>query len=58
MLLALLGRGVAMIKFKACPRCGGDLSLEQDQYGVYWVCCQCAHLLEVRASVIARREAA
>ena len=30
-----------LIKTKACKRCGGDLSLERDIYGVYVECIQC-----------------
>ncbi|MDD5127799.1 MAG: hypothetical protein PHR43_06895 [Dehalococcoidales bacterium] len=29
------------IRFKACRKCGGDLSLEQDRYGTYFQCIQC-----------------
>jgi len=29
------------IRFKACRKCGGDLSLEQDRYGAYLQCIQC-----------------
>ncbi len=29
------------IRFKACRKCGGDLSLEQDRYGAYFQCIQC-----------------
>ncbi len=29
------------IKMKSCQRCGGDLSLERDQYGAYVACIQC-----------------
>jgi hypothetical protein len=29
------------IRTKACKRCGGDLSLERDEYGVYIECIQC-----------------
>ena len=30
-----------MIRFKACPKCGGDLSLTEDIFGRYWNCLQC-----------------
>ena len=29
------------IMTRACKRCGGDLSLERDQYGTYVECIQC-----------------
>jgi ssDNA-binding Zn-finger/Zn-ribbon topoisomerase 1 len=30
-----------MIRFKACPKCGGDLSLSEDIFGRFWNCLQC-----------------
>ena len=33
------------IRFKACKKCGGDLSLEQDEYGRYFECIQCGAVL-------------
>ena len=30
-----------LIKSKGCQRCGGDLFLEQDEYGIYISCIQC-----------------
>jgi len=30
-----------LIQIKACKRCGGDLSLESDRYGIYLECIQC-----------------
>jgi hypothetical protein len=30
-----------VIRAKACKRCGGDISLECDIYGVYVQCIQC-----------------
>jgi len=32
---------LCIIRPKACKRCGGDLSLECDIYGVYIECIQC-----------------
>ena len=32
------------IRFKACKKCRGDLSLEQDRYGIYFQCIQCGAL--------------
>jgi len=32
---------LCVIRSKACKRCGGDLSLECDIYGVYIQCIQC-----------------
>jgi hypothetical protein len=36
---------LCLVRSKACPRCGGDISVECDIYGVYIQCIQCgAHL--------------
>ena len=32
---------LTLIRAKACKRCGGDLSIECDIYGVYIECIQC-----------------
>ena len=32
---------LCLVRTKACKRCGGDLSLECDIYGVYAQCIQC-----------------
>jgi hypothetical protein len=32
---------LTLIRAKACKKCGGDLSLECDIYGVYIQCIQC-----------------
>jgi hypothetical protein len=32
---------LSVVRPKACKRCGGDLSLECDIYGVYIECIQC-----------------
>jgi hypothetical protein len=32
---------LCLIRAKACKRCGGDLSVECDIYGVYIECIQC-----------------
>jgi len=32
---------LCLVKAKGCKRCGGDLSLECDIYGVYAECIQC-----------------
>ena len=40
-----------MIKIKSCPRCGtGDMMLDQDVYGLYLQCLQCAHIVEIVAA--------
>ncbi len=37
----------AMIYFKACPRCRGDMTLGKDFYGCYLECLQCGYEEEV-----------
>jgi hypothetical protein len=32
---------LSLIRRKACRRCGGDLSIECDVYGIYIECIQC-----------------
>ena len=32
-----------LIRFKGCPRCGGDQAYEKDRYGAVWDCLQCGH---------------
>ncbi len=32
---------IRMLKTKSCTRCGGNLSLERDEYGAYVACIQC-----------------
>jgi len=32
---------LCLVRMKACKRCGGDVSLECDIYGVYAECIQC-----------------
>jgi hypothetical protein len=38
-----------MIKFKACPKCGGDLFLGMDSYGKYLQCFQCSRTFDLEA---------
>lgn len=34
---------------KACPRCRGDIQLDDDQYGRYMECLQCGFLIRSKA---------
>jgi hypothetical protein len=34
-----------MLWFKACPKCQGDLALQQDVFGNYVGCLQCGFIL-------------
>ena len=36
-----------MIKFKGCPKCHGDLYLNEDMYGKYLNCLQCGYVKDV-----------
>ncbi len=36
-----------MIKFKACPKCHGDLCLGKDMFGKYLSCFQCGYLRDL-----------
>ena len=47
---------VAMIKFKSCPKCRGDLSLGQDIFGKYLSCLQCGYLKDIPDERAADRE--
>ena len=37
---------MTLIRPKGCERCGGDLFLESDHYGVFWQCLACATIYE------------
>ena len=41
-----------MIKFKGCPKCHGDLYLNQDMYGKYWNCLQCGYVREPHSEAV------
>ncbi|MDO8569142.1 MAG: hypothetical protein Q7R57_10600 [Dehalococcoidales bacterium] len=32
---------IRLLRTKGCKRCGGNLSLERDEYGAYVTCIQC-----------------
>ncbi len=36
-----------MYWLKSCPKCHGDLCLEQDHYGTFQTCLQCGFLREL-----------
>ena len=36
-----------MLKLKACPKCRGDMSPGEDQYGKYLSCLQCGLMQDV-----------
>ena len=35
------------MKFKACPKCHGTLYYAIDQFGTYWDCIACGHLIYI-----------
>jgi ssDNA-binding Zn-finger/Zn-ribbon topoisomerase 1 len=37
----------AMLKFKSCPKCRGDILLDRDEWGWYEQCIQCGYLRDV-----------
>lgn len=36
-----------VVKYRACPRCQGDLHYNKDMYGEYEECLQCGHFVDV-----------
>ena len=44
-----------MIISGACQRCGGDLALERDRFGVYMSCIQCGAENEELSKTISKR---
>ena len=38
--------------FKACPRCQGDMYLDEDMYGSYRKCLQCGRIYEIPATSV------
>ncbi len=41
-----------MYWFKQCPRCSGDLVVENDQYGIFVSCMQCGMCKDVASEQI------
>ncbi len=38
-----------MLLLKACPRCRGDLIVEQERYGLLVDCLQCGYLADLQS---------
>ena len=36
------------LRFRACPRCSGDIYYRSDHYGNYRECLQCGHVQDVQ----------
>ncbi len=45
-----------MIKFKVCPRCHGDLYLNEDIFGKYVNCLQCGYLKDLETPALTKKE--
>ncbi len=46
----------AMIKFKVCPRCHGDLYLNEDIFGKYVNCLQCGYMKDSEPPALTKKE--
>jgi DNA-directed RNA polymerase subunit RPC12/RpoP len=44
-----IGTQKMTLYLKACPRCHGDIALDDDQYGRYMECLQCGFLIRSKA---------
>jgi len=44
-----------MLNFKSCPRCRGDVVIENDRYGWYEQCLQCGYLRNMKIIVKAKQ---
>ena len=40
-------KGLYRLYLKSCPRCSGDMAVDQDFYGVYKTCIQCGHVVDL-----------
>ena len=49
------GAMLTSIRIKGCKRCGGNLYLERDQFGIYVSCIQCGAEYEAPAEQAVRR---
>jgi hypothetical protein len=47
-----------MIWLKQCPRCQGDLVLDQDHYGSFKTCVQCGYLRDLVDTAVGANPAA
>ena len=52
------GGKASRLRFKACRKCGGDVYLDRDAYGVFQTCLQCGRMVDLAVNpVLADREA-
>lgn len=40
------------IKIKGCPKCGGDVRIDRDEYGWFEQCLQCGHAHDLENIVL------
>jgi len=40
------------IKVKNCPKCGGDVRIDRDEYGWFEQCLQCGHTRDLETIVV------
>ena len=45
-----------MWKFKACPRCGGDVFIDSDEDGWYEQCLQCSYHTDLPIAIEVREK--
>jgi len=43
-------KGINQFYFKACPKCRGDMYLDEDAYSVFTKCLQCGRIFESQVS--------
>lgn len=41
---------MAARRLKVCPKCGGKMMPDRDEYGAYEQCIQCGYLMDLKAS--------
>jgi hypothetical protein len=51
-----MARCDTQILFKSCLKCGGDMYHNEDRYGAYYQCLQCARIVEVNVDSQNRSE--
>ena len=44
-----------MIYFNACPKCHGDLTMNQDMYGAFVSCLQCGFMRDIDVKPLAAK---
>ncbi len=47
---------IRVLKFKSCPRCKGDVLVDQDHHGWYEQCLQCGYQRDLKDMVIVQQQ--